>query len=181
MGPILILAGSIRIERRSFGVAEYELARLQAQAADAELLDPRDYPLPLFDGATTNALSQEFSQRCLDASGFVFVVPEWHAGVPGTFKNMLDYLGSDHFAGKPVGLVSVSSALGGPTVLSHLRDTLGVLGAVLVGPFIPVRQVKTAFDEIPGSLSDPRQEAQLVRALATIVRIRSSTAAAART
>ena len=175
MGPLLVIAGSIRVERRSFEVAEYVRDRLAELTSGVELIDPRDYLLPPYDGVTTTTASQELAQRCLDASGFVFVCPEWHAGVPGTLKNQLDYLGAPHFSGKPVGLIAVSSALGGSIVLSQLRDILGVLGAALIGPFVPVRNVKTAFGE-SGRLADERFEAYLLGALRNLARAREALA-----
>lgn len=176
MGPLLVIAGSIRVERRSFQVAEYIRDRLAEFTSGVELIDPRDYLLPPYDGVTTTAASQELAQRCLDASGFVFVCPEWHAGVPGTLKNMLDYLGAPQFSGKPVGLISVSSALGGSIVLSQLRDIIGVLGAALIGPFVPVRNVKTAFDD-SGRPVDEKFEAYLLGALRNLARAREALAA----
>lgn len=176
MGPLLVIAGSIRVERRSYQVAEYVRDRLAELTSNVELIDPRDYLLPPYDGVTVTAASQELGQRCLDASGFVFVCPEWHAGVPGTLKNMLDYLGAPQFSGKPVGLVAVSSAMGGAVVLSQLRDILGVLGAALIGPFVPVRNVKTAFDE-SGRLADEKFEAYLLGALRNVARAREALAA----
>lgn len=180
MGPILVIAGSVRIERRSFRLAEYVRDRLLELTADIELIDPRDYPLPPYDGVTTTSASEDLAALCLAASAFVFVVPEWHNGIPGTLKNMFDYLGGPHFYGKPVGLVAVSSASGGAIVLSHLRDVIGVLGAVLVGPFVPVRNVKTAFDEETGRLVDERLETFLVSALRQLLAVRATLTAATR-
>lgn len=172
MGPLLVIAGSVREGRRSFAVAEYVRDRLQELTDGVELIDPRDYPLPAYDGVTTTPRSGDWTARCLAASAFVFVVPEWHAGIPGALKNMLDYLGGAHFAGKPVGLVSVSSATGGAIVNSHMRDVVGVLGAMLVGPFVPIRNVQTAFDPRSGRLADERIDAFLLRAQTQLVRAR---------
>ena len=177
MGSLLVIAGSIRAERRSFRVAEYVRDRLQELTIGVKLIDPRDYPLPAYDGATTTVASEDFASRCLAATAFVFVVPEWHAGIPGTLKNMIDYLGGAHFSGKPVGLVAVSSASGGANVLSHLRDVLSVLGAILVGPFVPVRNVKTAFDEQSGRLADERLDASLDNALRRVLSLQAILAA----
>ena len=76
-----------------------------------------------------------------------------------------------------VGLVAVSSAFGGAIVISQLRDILGVLGSVLVGPFVPVQNVKTAFDEATGRLADPRLDAMLVMALQQVARVREALSA----
>jgi azobenzene reductase len=177
MGPLLVIAGSIREERRSFRVAEYARDRLNELTPNVELLDPKDCPLPLYDGVTQTDQSRRLAERCLSASAFLFVLPEWHAGIPGALKNMLDYLGGAHFYGKPVGIVAVSSGGGGATAISHLRDVVGVLGAVLVGPFVPVRNIKTAFDEQTGRLADERLDALLGNALRQLVSVRASLAA----
>ena len=179
MGPLLVIAGSIRDGRRSFEVAAYVRDRLCELADGVELLDPRDYALPPYDGVTTTPESDQVGARFLAASAFVFVVPEYHAGIPGVLKNMLDYLGAPHFAGKPVGIVGVSSAVGGATVMSHLRDVVGVLGAVLVGPFVPIRNVKTAFDPATGRLADERLDSYLLIALRQLVRARAAFAPSA--
>jgi len=70
-------------------------------------------------------------------------------------------------------LVGVSSALGGSGVMSHLRDIVGVLGAVLVGPFVPVRNIKTAFNEESGRLADERLDAFFLTALKQLVAVRA--------
>ncbi|MHB8574541.1 MAG: NADPH-dependent FMN reductase [Dehalococcoidia bacterium] len=174
MGPLLVIAGSGREGRRSFEVAEYVRDRLQELTDDIELIDPRDYPLPPYDGVTTTPESEDLIARCLAASAYMIVAPEWHAGIPGQLKNMIDYLGGPHFSGKPVGLIGVSSAFGGATVISHLRDVTGVLGAVLVGPFVSIRTVKTAFDPDTGRLADERVETSLLTALKQLVRAREA-------
>ncbi len=176
MGPLLVVAGSIREDRRSFRVAEYAHDRLDELTTDVQLLDLRDRPLPLYDGVTQTDHSRDLAEQCLGASGFLFVTPEWHAGIPGTLKNMLDYLGGPHFFGKPVGIIAVSSGGGGATAISHLRDIVGVLGALLVGPFVPVRNIKTAFDEGSGRLADERLEVLFLTALRQLVMVRASVA-----
>jgi hypothetical protein len=50
-------------------------------------------------------------------------------------------------------------------------------GASLVGPFVPVRNVKAAFDEASGRLADEKLEAYLLLALRNLVRLREAIAA----
>jgi len=176
MGPILVVAGSLRQGRRSFRVAEYvrdKLARLTA--GEIALLDPRDFAaIPPFDQVTQTDLTRRLAETFAAVSAFVFVVPEWHAGIPGHLKNMIDYLGADHFWGKPVAIVTVSSASGGPNVASSLRDVLGVLGATFVAPFVYVRNIKTAWDEETGRLADDRVDTAIDLALRRLLQVREA-------
>jgi NAD(P)H-dependent FMN reductase len=177
MGPVLVVAGSLRQGRRSFRVAEYvhdKLARLTTD--EIVLLDPRDFAaIPPFDQVTQTDLTRRLAETFAAASAFVFVVPEWHAGIPGHLKNMIDYLGADHFWGKPAAIITVSSASGGPNVASSLRDVLGVLGATLVAPFVYVRNIKTAWDEETGRLAEERIDAAIDMALRKLLQVRETT------
>ena len=67
--------------------------------------------------------------RCSD--GLVIAMPEYAHGVPGAFKNMLDWLvASDAFPGKPVALINTA-----PRAFhaqSALRETLATMAARLI-------------------------------------------------
>lgn len=157
MAEVLIVAGSLREGRQSLRVAEYvrEVAAKHIDAA--ELVDIRDYAaIGPYDGVTQTALTRAMSERFAAAAGFIFVVPEWHGGIPGHLKNMIDYMGTDQFFGKPVAIVGVSSGMGGALAVSSLRDIVGVLGASFAAPFPYVRNVKAAWNEETGELLEAR-------------------------
>lgn len=63
-----------------------------------ELVDLRDYPMPFFDEPASNAwvpskneVAQRWQRKVAEFDGYIFVTSEYNRGVPGVFKNALDY------------------------------------------------------------------------------------------
>lgn len=133
-GRVLALSGSLR--RRSSNTA-----LLQAAA----LLAPLDIQVELYSGlaelppfnpdveqAGRGGPAVQNFQRALAASDAVLICcPEYAHGVPGAFKNALDWVvGSGELVGKPVGLLNASP--GGTFAQASLRETLAIMSARLV-------------------------------------------------
>ena len=66
---------------------------------DFEIVDLRDYPLPLFDEATgpavappENEAALRFGEKMAGLDGYVFVTAEYNHGIPGALKNALDHV-----------------------------------------------------------------------------------------
>lgn len=109
-----------------------------------------------------------------DADGIVISCPEYAHGLPGSFKNALDWLvSSGEFMEKPTLLLNASPS-GGQFAQSALAETLRMIGAIVleaspVTPFLP-----------PAFWSSERNAAGLdalrrsVRALATAIANRSA-------
>lgn len=74
---------------------------------------------------------QEFRARLRAADGVVISCPEYAHGVPGSFKNALDWVvGSGEFVDKPVALFQASAR--STYALASLTETLTVMSAHLV-------------------------------------------------
>ena len=93
---------------------------------DAELVDLREFDLPFFDEAATNAYvpSQDpkavrWQEKVASFDGYVFLVAEYNRSVTGPLKNALDqdYVGWNR---KPMGIIAYGSA-GGARAAEHLR------------------------------------------------------------
>lgn len=133
-GRVLALSGSLR--RRSSNTALLQAAALVAPPGLRVELYPGLVELPPFNpdveqaGAGGPAV-QDF-QRALSVSDAVLICcPEYAHGVPGAFKNALDWVvGSGELVGKPVGLLNASP--GGHFAQASLRETLSVMLARLV-------------------------------------------------
>lgn len=150
-----VIYGTVREPRRSFGVARYVLEQLARRpGVRTRLFDPRDLPLP-------NLVQREWEQEDPDprlvefvrevgrADGFVVVSPEYNFGIPGTLKNLLDYV-YDEWNRKPFAIVTAGGISGGLRAADMLRQVISGVGAISVPASVPVHHVEDAFtDEGP--------------------------------
>src|SRR4051812_39402213 len=99
---IQVIVGSTRQNRISEKPARwiYEYAKTKPEL-EAELLDLRDYPLPIFDeptspihlkGQYSDERVQIWSKKIAEADGYIIVSPEYNHGYPAVLKNALDVL-----------------------------------------------------------------------------------------
>ena len=133
---ILAISGSLRA-----GSTNTSLLRAAAE------LTPPNVTVTLYDGLEQlppfsperdkeNTSEPVNSLRLLiqQADAVLFCTPEYIHGIPGTLKNMLDWLASSgEFVDKPVGVISASpSDLGGSRAHASLSYTLTVLTATVL-------------------------------------------------
>ena len=104
------------------------LLELTAQRHDLEfeLVDLRDYPLPLFDepksplwAPAENGVAQRWAAKVAAVDGYVFVTAEYNHGVPGVLKNAIDYV-AHVFAKKPAAYVGYGG-VGAARAIEPLR------------------------------------------------------------
>lgn len=117
------------------------------------------------EGASPPAAVVDFRALLGAADGFVISSPEYAHGVPGAFKNALDWIvSSGEIGGKPIVLVNASPA-GGEWVRAALIETLTVMDArVLVDVSVKTPFVRKAMLDGAGRIADPPQLAAQVRA-----------------
>jgi chromate reductase, NAD(P)H dehydrogenase (quinone) len=71
------------------------------------------------------------------ADGVLFCSPEYAGGLPGSFKNLLDWtVGGAEMYGKPVAWINVAGAGRGEHAHASLRTVLGYVGAAIVEPAV---------------------------------------------
>lgn len=100
------------------------------------------------------------------ADGLLVSCPEYAHGVPGSFKNALDWLVStDALTDKPLALLMASPS-GAPHAWAALAPTLRVMGATLVFEASLVFARRHLADD--GRLADAAIEAEVTRALAAL-------------
>jgi NAD(P)H-dependent FMN reductase len=128
-----IIVGSTRPNRNGEQVARwvYEVASHRPDA-EFELIDLRDYPLPLLDeplpalrGKYQHAHTRAWSRTIAAFDGFVIVTPEYNHSTSGVLKNALDFLYAE-WNNKAVGFVSYGG-VGGARAAEHLRLVCGAL------------------------------------------------------
>lgn len=129
---LLAISGSLRANSTN-------TALLRAAA----LLAPEGVTTTVFDGLgalphfnpdhadTPSIDAATFIQAAVDADGLVIACPEYARGIPGAFKNALDWLvGSTQFPHKPVMLFNASPRAS--DAQSALRLVLGTMSARIV-------------------------------------------------
>ena len=99
-------------------------------ALDVEVLDLRDYPMPFFDEAASNAWAPtqdagalKWQKKLAEFDGYIFVVAEYNRSITAVLKNALDQAYVE-WGRKPMGCVAYGS-MGGTSAVQHLR-TIGV-------------------------------------------------------
>lgn len=129
---VAVVIGAIRENRKTPQQAKWVMKTLEAMdGAEAELIDLKDYPMPLFNEPVSPRYNPERkidpgAQKWLDKLGdfeaYVFVTPEYNHSVPGALKNAIDYF-DWQLARKPAAVVSHGSA-GGARAEVALKEIL---------------------------------------------------------
>lgn len=170
MTRILGISGSLRAA--SFNTALLRAAQ-QAAGDGIELEAATLHGIPLYDGddEAANGIPEAVSalkERIVASDGVLLVTPEYNNGVPGVFKNAIDWLSRPAndiarvFGGRPFALVGASPG-GFGTILSqdHWLPVLKTLGVDLwAGSKLYVSRAGQAFDA-NGELVDDKVRAQL--------------------
>ena len=133
MVRIAIIIGSTRPGRKAEAVAKwvYEIARMRSDA-EFELVDIKDFNLPLLDepmppmmGQYTNQHTKDWSAKIASFDAYVFVTPEYNHGTSGALKNAIDYLYKE-WVNKSAGFVGYGGA-SGTRAVENLRLVMGEL------------------------------------------------------
>lgn len=126
-----IIIGSTRPGRKADAVSKWvlELAR-KRNDAQYELVDIKDYNLPLLDeaippsfGQYSNEHTKRWAEKIASYDAFVFVTPEYNHGPSGALKNAIDFLYKE-WNNKAAGFVSYGS-MGGARAVEQLRLVMG--------------------------------------------------------
>lgn len=124
---IALIVGSTRDSRFADKPAQWMLA--QARARDdmtVELLDLRDFDLPLFNEVASNLhvptqdpKALAWQKKLAEFDGYIFVVPEYNHSMPGALKNAMDQAYNE-WVHKPMGAIGYGS-MGAARSIEHLR------------------------------------------------------------
>lgn len=176
---VLLISGSLRVG--STNTALLQTARAVApEGVATDLYDGLDR-LPYFnpddDGESVHPAVAELRARIGAADAVLFSTPEYAGGLPGSFKNLLDWtVGGGELYGKPVAWINAStSTTGAADAHASLRVVLRYTGAEIVEAacsHIPVR--RDALDS-GGLIADPALRQRVTDALAALARYAQKT------
>ena len=124
---LAIVIGSIRANRFADHPAQWieEIARGRGEF-DVEVLDLKDYPLPIFAeeaspawAPSKDAVAQRWQRKVAEFDAFIFVAAEYNRGPTAALKNALDYAYRE-WNNKPVSFVGYGG-VGGARAVEQLR------------------------------------------------------------
>ncbi len=163
---IAIIIGSTRPGRKAEPVARW-VHGIASKRTDAqyEIVDIKDYGLPLLDEPVPPSLGQysqphtlAWSAKIAAFDAFVFVTPEYNHGTSGALKNAIDYLYRE-WNNKAAGFGSYGSA-GGARAVETLRLVMGELQVADVRAQVML-SLYTDFENFSAFKPDPKHEAEV--------------------
>lgn len=128
---------------------------------DVEIVDLRDYDLPLFDAPasdlwmpTPNPVAAKWQAKLNEFDGFIIVTAEYNRSITGALKNAIDWAYKP-FVKKAVAYVGYGS-VGGARAIEHLRNIMVELQAVSVrhaihiggSDFLPIMFGQTTWEDV---------------------------------
>ena len=176
---ILVIIGSVRAQRICPLIANWvaELGR-ETIARDFEIVDLKDWPLPMDDEPGVPAAhdyvterTKAWSRKISGAGAVVFVTPQYNWGYPAPLKNALDHLYKE-WSGKPAMIVSYGSR-GGGKCARQLRQVLRGLHMRPVAKALfklDKERIKANTGDIDPAVAFARHHGELKRAFAALDR-----------
>jgi NAD(P)H-dependent FMN reductase len=161
MSKLHIIVGSTRPTRSADRVVPWVVDRATRHGAfDVELLDLRDWPLPMFqehrgtigdfaDPTYSDPIVRQWNRKIKEADAVLVVTAEYLHSIPGVLKNALDSVFvSFALRNKPIGAVGYSSGLAaGVRAIEHLAHVAIESEAVPLRNTVIIPFVERAFDE----------------------------------
>ena len=124
------LSGSLADDSTTRIAVDRALDAATAAGATTELLDLREWDLPVFDADDQDAGdAPELRRRLRAADAVLLGTPMYHGSYSSPLKTALDYSGFDEFADTTVGLLVVAGGGFPLPALEHLRETMRALEA----------------------------------------------------
>jgi NAD(P)H-dependent FMN reductase len=124
---LAVVVGSIRPNRFAERAAQW-IAQIARQRGDfdVELIDLKDYPLPLFAeeasplyAPSKDAIARRWQSKMAEFDAYIFTAAEYNRGPTAVLKNALDYAYKE-WSNKPVSFVGYGG-VGGARAVEQLR------------------------------------------------------------
>ncbi|WP_226006661.1 NADPH-dependent FMN reductase [Natrinema salinisoli] len=156
---VAALCGSLRDGSHTRSALETALSAAAEAGATTELLDLREYELPIFDADRDREAAgdaEELSERVRKADTVILGSPMYHGSYASPLKTALDYCGFDEFEDTTVGLLAVSGGAFPVTALEHMRSVCRALNAWVIPHEAAIPNASAALED--GEFVDPKLE-----------------------
>ena len=147
---VVAICGSLREHSYTRLALGRALEAATDAGAETELLDLREFELPLFDadvGRENAGDAAELAAAVREADSVILGSPMYHGSYSSPLKTALDYCGFEEFEDKTVGLLAVSGGSFPVTTLEHLRSTCRALNAWVIPHQVAVPNAHSAFSD----------------------------------
>ena len=176
---LLLFSASTRTGSYNTKLIELTSKLMKTQADDIvlDVADFKEFDMPLYDadlnatsGLPKNAL--HFIERLQKADGLVISSPEYNFSIPGTLKNLIDWVSGQKpmpWKAKPILLMSAAmSVVGGNRGLWATRIPLEACGSYVFSDMFSLALAQEAFIE-NGELKDSGLQDRLNKNLADFI------------
>jgi len=149
--PLVVgVVGSLNDGSVTRRATRHALAAARDRGAETELLDLREYDLPVFDpNADPPADVDELTDHVEAADAVLLGTPMYHGSYSSVLKTALDYCGFDEFEDTTVGLLAVAGGGFPLPALSHLREVCRAFEAWVLPHQAAVTDSHSIGDELP--------------------------------
>jgi chromate reductase len=164
---VAVIVGSNRRESINRMLAE-ALVRLAGDRVDARFIQIDDLPIYNADLETERPANvHRFTNEIADSGAVLVVMPEHNRSLPAVLKNAIDWgskpTAANVWKGKVAAITGTSpGAIGTAVGQQHLRQILGILGALVVGGEAYISFKPDLIDE-DGGISDETTRAFLLQ------------------
>jgi len=130
---VVAICGSLRDGSHTRTGLRHALDAAADRGASTELLDLREFDLPVFDADAEDAGdAPELRTRVRASDSILLGTPMYHGSYASPLKTAIDYCGFDEFEKKTVGLLGVAGGSFPITALEHLRSVCRALDAWVI-------------------------------------------------
>ncbi|GAA0229168.1 NADPH-dependent FMN reductase [Haladaptatus pallidirubidus] len=127
---VVAICGSLRDESATRVALSRTLTGVEEAGGTGELLDLREFDLPLYDADDRLAGdAADLKRGVREADAVILGTPVYHGSYSSVLKTALDYCGFDEFEQKTVGLLAVAGGRFPITAMDHLRSVCRSLDA----------------------------------------------------
>ncbi len=161
MSKLQVIVGSTRPGRAADRLIPWVVDRAAGHGAfDLEVLDLRDWPLPLFqehrgsigdfsDPTYSDPIVRAWNKKVKEADAFLIITPEYLHSIPGVLKNALDSVFvSWGMRNKPLTAVGYSTGVSaGVRAVEHLAAIVVEAEGVPLRNSVLIPFVESAFDD----------------------------------
>ena len=156
------VVGSLRDASYTRIAVERALDAAAEAGGTTELLDLREYDLPVFDADDREAGdAPEVTRRIREADSILLGTPVYHGSYSTPLKNALDYCGFEEFENKTVGLLAVAGGGFPITALEHLRSVCRALNCWVIPHQAAVPRARNAVEN--GAITDEGIDERVAR------------------